>query len=69
VVVGGLVGGKDLSDFGGGGDVGKALLVGKAIFGKGEFEGGNSDDVMCGVSGSHAEKACHFADSVILYDL
>ena len=69
VVVGGLVEGEDLLDFGGRGNAGEALLVGKAIFGKGEFEGGDGDDVMCGVCGSRAEKAHHLADSVILCDL
>ena len=69
VVVCSLVGGEDLSEFGGGGNVGEALLVCKAVFMEGVFEGGNSNDVVGGICGGSAEEACHSADSIVLCDL
>ena len=66
---GGLVRGHNLVEFGGGGNVGEALLVCEAVFLEGEFDGGDGKSMVCGVCGGGVEEATHFMDGIILCDL
>ena len=69
MVVCGLVGGEDLAEFGGGGNVGEALLVCKVVFLEGEFDGGDGEGVVSGICGGCAKEAAHSADGIILCNL
>ena len=65
-MVGGLVCGSDVADFGGGGKAGEAELICKAIFDEGVFDGGDGEGVVCGVSGCGAKQAANASDGVVL---
>jgi len=69
VVVGSLVRGQDLMEFGGGRNAGVALLVCEVIFLEGEFDGGDGEDVVCSICGGGAEEAAYSMDGIILCNL
>ena len=69
MIVGGLVRGHDLAEFGGGGDMGEALLVCEVIFLEGEFDGEDGKSMVCSVHGGCAEEATYFTDGVVLCNL